>query len=166
MPPDSRMQRRYRNASREIKRLTSITKSPIFSVNPLANHCRCVICLICHLSFVICARIECGCLQHFGETLSGLSCVRAFGGEERFMDRSDGVRTHTEIRKEKATVLGTMAAERQGKGSVLVSHHGHRVAVVCPCVDGPRGVERLCERLCVGSLCLCRTLTATCDSSW
>ena len=54
----SRMQRRYRNASRELKRLTSITKSPIFS--------------------------------HFGETLAGLTCVRAYNEQTRFALKNDG----------------------------------------------------------------------------
>jgi ATP-binding cassette subfamily C (CFTR/MRP) protein 1 len=52
-----RMQRRYRNATRELKRLHSITKSPIFS--------------------------------HFQETLAGLTCVRAYGEQQRFISTSD-----------------------------------------------------------------------------
>ena len=51
------MQRRYRNATREMKRLTSITKSPIFS--------------------------------HFGETLAGLTVVRAYKATDQFITTSD-----------------------------------------------------------------------------
>lgn len=53
----ARMQRRYRNATREMKRLTSITKSPIFS--------------------------------HFGETLAGLTVVRAYKATDQFITTSD-----------------------------------------------------------------------------
>jgi len=83
------MQQKYRNATRELKRLTSISKSPIFShFSETITYVITVVPVFKRMQTFgkACKRmqvnIRCMC--------SGLTCVRAYGEQTRFIETSDG----------------------------------------------------------------------------